>query len=348
MKHYGKLTAAAAAGFMTLSAMGVAPVFAAETDQTATVTVNVTKNANAHNPVGTPTFTIAGANVAGMTPSNNAQAIYSGTEVPSGLTVSVAAFDHSSGLNSTTATATGAISINSDAFTNKAPGQYVYNVSLADIKTANEGATTTDGVEVGDTSFTVNVYKDNDGELLMTVVNNNNEGAAKNANLLFADNTYTTHTLTITKLITGNQSVSTHEFPFTVSIAGVDSGEENHNTTSTGSNLQVSANRATANLSNGESITIHGLSEADIAEISEDLSGKTGYVATYKVDDATDAASGNSTSVTTGTADHSVTFTNTKEGTVPTGILMSAAPYAGLIGLGGIFAGLFFRRKRED
>ncbi len=29
MKHYGKLTAAAAAGFMTLSAMGVAPVFAA-------------------------------------------------------------------------------------------------------------------------------------------------------------------------------------------------------------------------------------------------------------------------------------------------------------------------------
>jgi len=39
MKHYGKLTAAAAAGFMTLSAMGVAPVFA-ETD-TANVTVIV-------------------------------------------------------------------------------------------------------------------------------------------------------------------------------------------------------------------------------------------------------------------------------------------------------------------
>lgn len=41
-------------------------------------------------------------------------------------------------------------------------------------------------------------------------------------------------------------------------------------------------------------------------------------------------------------------FTNTKDGNVPTGILMTAAPYVAVVGLGGVFAGMFFRRKRED
>uniref|UniRef100_UPI001F583852 QVPTGV class sortase B protein-sorting domain-containing protein n=1 Tax=Faecalibaculum rodentium TaxID=1702221 RepID=UPI001F583852 len=41
-------------------------------------------------------------------------------------------------------------------------------------------------------------------------------------------------------------------------------------------------------------------------------------------------------------------LSSNKNGDIPTGILMSVAPYAGLVGLGGIFAGLFFRRKRED
>jgi len=49
-----------------------------------------------------------------------------------------------------------------------------------------------------------------------------------------------------------------------------------------------------------------------------------------------------------GNKNKTVTVTNDKTGTIPTGILMSAAPYVGLVGLGGIFAGLFFRRKRED
>lgn len=347
MKHYGKLTAAAAAGFMALSAMGV-NVFAAETDQTATVTVTVSKAANVHNPVGTPTFSVEGANVTEMTPSNNAQAIYSGTVVPNGLTVTAAAFDHTGGLDSTTATATGTITINTTAFQNANPGQYVYTVSVADIKTTKEGAITTDGVTVGDASFTVNVYKDNDGELLMTVVKNGSEGAAKNTGLVFADNNYTTHSVTITKLITGNQSVSTDKFPFTVEITPSDEGETKHKAVTTGENLVESDNEVTANLSNGQTITIYGLSAKDMAAISESLEGTTGYTATYKVDDATNATSGTSTSVTTGEQDHTVTFTNTKNGTVPTGILMTAAPYAGLIGLGGIFAGLFFRRKRED
>lgn len=46
--------------------------------------------------------------------------------------------------------------------------------------------------------------------------------------------------------------------------------------------------------------------------------------------------------------DETVAFTNTKDGTVPTGILMTAAPYVAVVGLGSAFAGMFFRRKRED
>ena len=49
-----------------------------------------------------------------------------------------------------------------------------------------------------------------------------------------------------------------------------------------------------------------------------------------------------------GNDNKTVTVTNDKTGEIPTGILMTAAPYAGLVALGGIFAGLFFRHKRED
>ncbi len=45
---------------------------------------------------------------------------------------------------------------------------------------------------------------------------------------------------------------------------------------------------------------------------------------------------------------NNVNFINNKDGQIPTGILLTAAPYAAVIGLGGVFAGLFFRRKRED
>lgn len=240
MKHYGKLTATAAAGFMALSVLNVAPVFANEegtngdepiqtqvNNKQATITVNVRKGKGINNPVGTPRFTISGTDVSDKTPSNNAQAIYPGDA--NDLRIDMDAFDHSvtDGIQATT---TGTISIVEDRFTNKTPGQYVYTVTLSDI-TTGEGASTTDGISVGENQvYTINVYKDNDGNLLMTVGSDDNEAAAKSGSLNFTadDNTYTTYTLTVTKKITGNQSVSTTKFPFTVNITPSDTGESHY------------------------------------------------------------------------------------------------------------------------
>ena len=56
------------------------------------------------------------------------------------------------------------------------------------------------------------------------------------------------------------------------------------------------------------------------------------------------------TNVATGTieADTTVAYRNDKVVTTPTGIVMTFGPYVLLIALAGVFATLFFRRKREE
>lgn len=114
MKHYGKLTAAAAAGFMTLSAMGVAPVFA-ETD-TANVTVIVNKTENVKDPVGKISF-----NADPRTPGASESPLYGADTIAAGPDggLSVADIDFSpSDTDTQTTTKTAAITINKSAFSN--------------------------------------------------------------------------------------------------------------------------------------------------------------------------------------------------------------------------------------
>ena len=61
MKHYGKLTAAAAAGFMALSAMGVAPVFAdgPNNDWDVDIVKTITKDAKTAVPNENFVFTVS-------------------------------------------------------------------------------------------------------------------------------------------------------------------------------------------------------------------------------------------------------------------------------------------------
>ena len=48
------------------------------------------------------------------------------------------------------------------------------------------------------------------------------------------------------------------------------------------------------------------------------------------------------------TADTTVAYTNTKAGNVPTGIIMSVAPYAAIVLLGGAGATIVMRKKKEE
>ncbi|WP_304757440.1 QVPTGV class sortase B protein-sorting domain-containing protein [Faecalibaculum rodentium] len=339
MKHYGKLTAAAAAGFMALSAMGVAPVFAA-TD-TANVTVTVTKTENVKDPVGTISF-----NADPRTPGASETPLYGADTIaagPSGgLSVADVTFTPAD-TDTQTTTKTAAITINKSLFKNLPVGQYCYTIS--------QKSSDIDGLPKVDTSYNAHVFKTNDG--LYLTVDNGNGTKLSDENISFAQ-TYTTKTLTVKKVITGNQANKNDTFPFTVTVTPSTAGEKY--VVSEGATAAYADNgtaTVTATLGDNQTMTISGLSAADAAAIQETFASTKGYNVTSTGGDVTKTEANGTTTATIASAamgndNKTVTVTNDKTGEIPTGILMTAAPYAGLVALGGIFAGLFFRHKRED
>ncbi|WP_288081680.1 QVPTGV class sortase B protein-sorting domain-containing protein [Faecalibaculum rodentium] len=339
MKHYGKLTAAAAAGFMTLSAMGVAPVFAAT--GTANVTVTVTKTENVKDPVGTISFNADPRKPgASETPLYGADTIAAGPK--GGLSVADVTFT-SADTDTQTTTKTAAITINNSLFENLPVGQYCYTIS--------QKSSDIDGLPKVDTSYNAHVFKTNDG--LYLTVDNGNGTKLRDENISFAQ-TYTTKTLTVRKVITGNQANKNDTFPFTVTVTPSTAGEKY--VVSEGAKAAYADNgtaTVTAILGDNQTMTISGLSATDAAAIQETFAKTKGYTVSSDNGQVTTSDDGTTTTASIaseamGTENKTVTVTNDKSGTIPTGILMTAAPYAGLVALGGVFAGLFFRRKRED
>lgn len=166
-------------------------------------------------------------------------------------------------------------------------------------------------------------------------------------NLVFA-HTYTTNPLEITKTVTGNQGNKNQPFNFTLTIDK-----------KAGQTFKVTGNTGVISpteeegkyiyhfqLADGQSVNVEGLTADDKYTVSEDAAG---YNPSYSINKGTSVAD-NETPATPVAGDkaETVDFTNTKNGNVPTGILMTAAPYVAVVGLGGVFAGMFFRRKRED
>ncbi len=339
MKHYGKLTAAAAAGFMALSAMGVAPVFAAETDTGFEVDVKktVTKNdTSALVPNVTFNYTITNGDASGAI-----KAGINGGLVAKNNDLALETNDDAVGKSTTTYTGITLEAPNS-AYTSAGPGVYHYVV--------NETAHATDdydGFTGTTTSINVYVFVEQDPATkanTVTSISATSDGETK-TDVDFAAN-YDTYTLAVTKEVTGNMGDKDRDFTFTGGV------------TASGAHDRFTANKGTAvattitdkstistNLKHGETYTLHGLSAKDAANLAENDYTSDGYTTIIKKDDAVVESAAKTASDANNLA---YTVTNNKQVTTPTGILMTAAPYAGLVALGGIFAGLFFRRKRED
>lgn len=343
MKHYGKLTAAAAAGFMTLSAMGVAPVFAegvttgSEVDITKTLTLT-----DGVKPATAVKFSYT------VTPAEDktvpasglaADTVFNG--VAGGLTASDAEQDT---VAKDVMSFTGAkLTAHADRFTY--PGIYQYTLT----ETAHDATTSKEYEDItndSDNRYVVKVYVgyNTAGSLEVTNLEVSTDGSnnTKTNDLSFAS-TYDPATLTVTKEFAGNQAFSTDTFDFDVQITGK-AGEQyiikydGKQVADINIGADGSATATITGVGKDKSFEIIGLSDTDSYIITEKADTMKGYTSSW-----TDRTL---TGITT--ADKTETVTNTKNGTVPTGILMSAAPYAGLVALGGIFAGLFFRRKRED
>lgn len=336
MKHYGKLTAAAAAGFMALSAMGVAPVFAADAVNSVDFNKEVTYNHAKPSTDVEFTYTVQ--------PKDGA---------PNGLTVSKATFNTDDTANKK-AIYKATLTVNPTAYTT--PGVYSYTLAEAPLGTSNAYKGITEGV--ASESKTVKVYvttTDGSNPIVQAITvdgtdNGDGEEAKLSTQVFTAD--YHTKSLTIKKEVKGNQADKNDSFGFDLTLTGA-TGEEYSWEVKNGETVESTGkgNKAGIHMKDGWVLTVNGLSDTDGYTVKE--SDTKNYDSTDIQVNGGTVTKGQTETSKTGleygaTEVENVVFTNNKNGDIPTGILMSVAPYAGLVGLGGIFAGLFFRRKRED
>lgn len=176
-------------------------------------------------------------------------------------------------------------------------------------------------------------------------------------------NSYATQNLTLAKEVTGNQGDRDKYFKFTVSISGATLGTVYTVDVTTDADAQPSVDGETKTnpaeltatngsvsadyyLKDGQSIVIEGLTSATHYTITEADYSTDGYTTT-NTDNTTDGKT--TGDKTMGTSAHTVTFTNEKQGTVPTGILLDVAPYIVLVALVGVgLIALFATKKRRS
>ena len=183
-------------------------------------------------------------------------------------------------------------------------------------------------------------------------------------------NSYTSHDLIIAKKVEGNAGSVDEYFKFTVQISNAAPGAEypvdltnaDAQTKKTGYNSETYTNpnkitvgddgtvEAVFWLQHNQSIVIQGLAEETKYTIFEDNAtlDEQGYTTTIEAtgsdNDQTTANDTRTVSDTTGiTADTKVTFTNTRNEVIPTGIVNKVAPYA----LAILAAGVFFFLSRK-
>lgn len=181
------------------------------------------------------------------------------------------------------------------------------------------------------------------------------------------ENQYTTHNLTISKKVKGNQASHNRYFAFTVKISGATAGtiynvdlddaeKEVHQdgrtygnpaSVTAGENGQASV---TFMLRHGQSVCLQGLADGTKYEVLEDAQDYETSLTLRTENDENDKKT--SKADTTGScvikADTEAAFLNTREGTVPTGIGGCSAVWITLLAAGAAGAGvILFRRKRK-
>ena len=194
-------------------------------------------------------------------------------------------------------------------------------------------------------------------------------------------NEYTTYDLTLTKTVTGNQGDRDKYFAFSVKITGAvegtvytvdlsdaESTPKVDGTTQTNKATLIATSgsvNATYYLKHGQSIVIQGLTADTHYTIEESNYSTDGYSTAYSVEVGGEEVVASTTSNSTGdrkmsidatdpqgtakTGDNFVTFTNSKSGAVPTGILLETAPYLilGAVVVAGLVV-LFATRRRRS
>lgn len=176
-----------------------------------------------------------------------------------------------------------------------------------------------------------------------------------------------THDVTITKKLSGNQASAGDDFEFKITIAPDHVGEKfnvEYSETSNGAVTSATIDTATDpkgtyTIKGSGYIKITGLTNGDKITVDEgDYSGK-GYTTTYSVADGSENnVNGFKVTSVEDKADYAefwvtgdgaqIEVTNARDAITPTGIAMTFAPYAVMVAFAGVFAVMFLRKKRED
>ena len=161
-------------------------------------------------------------------------------------------------------------------------------------------------------------------------------------------NSLTQYDFDFSKTISGNQGDKNKRFNFTLTIAGANPGTYPiiaEDVTGNPTSIIVGADGTATggySLTNGSTVKVVGLNAGAVCTVTENPDD---YTATHKLDGG-NAVSGNSSGAVTLDSDHSVAFTNTRNGIIPTGIIMTIAPFAiGICVFGAVFIFIICKRK---
>ena len=183
-------------------------------------------------------------------------------------------------------------------------------------------------------------------------------------------NEITSHELTFGKEVTGNQGSKDKYFKFTLTISGAQANTtyeidltaaEASPTQTTATVYDTMSNPATVTtgshgvvteyfyLKDGQYITVKGLPEGYMYELSEVVED---YTATNGISQATNGTTAYQDPIvnTTGVnADIKTGFTNDRSGVIPTGVLLTIAPFAiGILLFGALIIFIIAKRRRNN
>lgn len=327
-KMLHRIAAALLAGTMMM-AMGTTVFAEGNGPKNVTITKKITKDANDYAPATTFEFRITPGSA--VDASEGQDAIYAGPDdgayFAEGAGKITSTPDTSDIGETTTTVGTTTISIDESKFT--APGIYRYNVS--------EDAGTYEGITYSTETKYFDVYVNSSNKVYAYTFTDAADEYGKDDGVFTNDYTGI-YDVTITKKVTGNQGDKSKEFDFPISVTGA-ANEKFYVTFSDNREaitLTVDNASQTIKLKDGQSATIHGLSATDRYSVEEVNYTKDGYTTTVE-GDKSGCISKNIT----------VTFTNYKEATTPTGIMTNVAPYVLMVAVAAVLAVVFLRRKNN-
>jgi len=331
-----KICSALLAFAMILSLSVNITLAASITSMTFTDTVSVTDD-NVDIPEITISYTVANGTATTLA---DGTVVYAGIEADK--VVLNASTHATTGYSGTPRSQSVTATVNFAAVTFTAPGVYRYTVTPS---CSNSDVTV-------DSAKTIDVYVVNGEAGLEIAAYVMYDGNGNKVDEF--EHTYTkeTYTLTVTNTVTGNQGDKNKDFEYTLTIEGGNTlTAEITKADGTKETVTLTADNgtstATFTLKDGESLVVTGLCANDKVTVTQTDESADGYTTTVSVDGAT-ATEGLTSDELTISANTTIDFTNTKNITTPTGIVLSIAPYIAMIGLAGIFFVLVASRRRES